>query len=293
MTLTAQWSVISPGPSFSSTYVPAITDTENGTITVFPSRPASGQKVTITTQPDDGYEVSSVVVTNASGQAIAVIDNGDGTYTFTQPIGSVTITVTYKPDEYNAPEADNCPSLAFDDLDTNMWYHEFVDYAIENGLMAGTADRAFSPELPVTRAQVVTVLWRLENEPVVNYAMTFEDVAEDQWYTEAVRWAASIDIVGGYSAEKYGADDYISRQDMAAILWRYASYRGYDVSASDDLNYADADNIKDYALTAMRWVCGSGVFEGNGDGTVNPTGNTRRCEFATIIMKFVENIVTP
>ena len=121
--------------------------------------------------------------------------------------------------------------------------------------------------------------------------MTFADVAEGQWYTEAVRWAASINVVGGYSAEEYGTDDFISRQDMATILWRYAEYKGYDVSATADLNYTDAGNIADYALTAMQWACGSGIFEGNGDGTINPTGDTRRCEYAAIMMRFIENVV--
>ena len=250
-----------------------------------------GQIVTVTPDPDAGYEVYEVAVTDQNGNAIRVTDNGDGTYSFTQPIDIVTITVTYVEDKCDGTAEDNCPSLAFDDLDVTAWYHEYVDYAIENELMNGIGGRTFSPETPVTRAQVVTVLWRLENEPQVNYAMAFEDVMEGQWYTEAVRWAASIDVVDGYSDEEYGTNDYISRQDMATILYRYASYKGYDVSASDALAYDDADRIADYALAAMRWACGAGVFEGNGDGTVNPTGNTRRCEYAAIMTRFIENIV--
>ena len=279
----------SSGPS---TYAPTITDSENGDTTVTPSRPSAGQTVTIKPEPDEGYEVDKITVTDRNGSEIAVTDNGDGTYSFRQPSGSVTIIVTYAEDVCDGTDADNCPLLAFDDLDPSEWYHEYVEYAIENGLMEGMGDNKFSPETPVTRAQVVTVLWRLENEPEVNYTMTFEDVAADQWYTEAVRWAASLGIVGGYSDAEYGTDDAITRQDMATILYRYASYKGYDVSASDDLDFTDADDIKDYALAAMRWVCGAGIYEGNGNGTVNPLGDTRRCEYATLMMRFIEGFVT-
>ena len=279
----------SSGPS---TYAPTITDSENGDTTVTPSRPSAGQTVTIKPEPDEGYEVDKITVTDRNGSEIAVTDNGDGTYSFRQPSGSVTIIVTYAEDVCDGTDADNCPLLAFDDLDPSEWYHEYVEYAIENGLMEGMGDNKFSPETPVTRAQVVTVLWRLENEPVVNYAMTFEDVPESQWYTEAIRWAASIKVVLGHSDAEYGTDEYISRQDMATILYRYASYKGYNVSASDDLDFTDADDIKDYALAAMRWVCGAGIYEGNGNGTVNPLGDTRRCEYATLMMRFIEGFVT-
>ena len=286
MTLFAHWSRNSSG-----TYQPIIPDSDGGSVSVSPRNPERGEEVTITPNPDEGYEVDEIIVTDRNGNEVEITDNNDGTYSFIQPTGRVTITVTYAPEKCDGTAADNCPSLAFSDLDTSMWYHEAVDYAIENGLMNGTGNSVFSPETPITRAQVVTVLWRLENEPQVDYTMTFADVAEGQWYTEAVRWAASINVVGGYSAEEYGTDDFISRQDMATILWRYAEYKGYDVSATADLNYTDAGNIADYALTAMQWACGSGIFEGNGDGTINPTGDTRRCEYAAIMMRFIENVV--
>ena len=286
MTLFARWSRNSSG-----TYQPIIPDSDGGRVSISPRNPERGEEVTITPNPDDGYEVDEIIVTDRNGNEVEITDNNDGTYSFIQPTGRVTITVTYAPEKCDGTAADNCPSLAFSDLDTSMWYHEAVDYAIENGLMNGTGNSVFSPETPITRAQAVTVLWRLENEPQVDYTMTFADVAEGQWYTEAVRWAASINVVGGYSAEEYGTDDFISRQDMATILWRYAEYKGYDVSATADLNYTDAGNIADYALTAMQWACGSGIFEGNGDGTINPTGDTRRCEYAAIMMRFIENVV--
>ena len=286
MTLFARWSRNSSG-----TYQPIIPDSDGGRVSISPRNPERGEEVIITPNPDEGYEVDEIIVTDRNGNEVEITDNNDGTYSFIQPTGRVTITVTYAPDKCDGTAADNCPSLAFTDLNTSMWYHEAVDYAIENGLMNGTGNSVFSPETPITRAQAVTVLWRLENEPQVDYTMTFADVAEGQWYTEAVRWAASINVVGGYSAEEYGTDDFISRQDMATILWRYAEYKGYDVSATADLDYTDAGNIADYALTAMQWACGSGIFEGNGDGTINPTGDTRRCEYAAIMMRFIENVV--
>ena len=186
--------------------------------------------------------------------------------------------------------AEDCPSLAFDDLDTDAWYHEYVDYAIENDLMNGTGAYAFSPYSTLTRAQAVTVLWRMENEPQVNYDMGFEDVADGQWYTEVIRWAVSEKIMEGHSDVAFGPNDPITREQLAVILYRYAAYKSYDVTAKGDpSSFTDASKISGWAYEAMEWACGT-LMGGNGDGTINPTGNSRRCEFATMIMRFIEDV---
>lgn len=198
----------------------------------------------------------------------------------------------------SCPKDETCPMYPFTDVDVNAWYHDGVHYAIENGLMKGTSttEKLFSPNGTTTRAQIVTILWRMENEPAVNYDMSFEDVADGKWYTEAVRWAAANEIVFGYNG-KFNPNDPITREQFAAILWRYAKYKGYDVSVGENTNilsYEDALTVSEYAVPAMQWVCGTGIIQGissaNGGMLLDPQGNAIRSQAATIIMRFDENV---
>ena len=200
------------------------------------------------------------------------------------PGGAVEVTAVFA-------ESGAVSALPFIDVRVDNWFYGAVKYAYENGLMVGTGVDIFSPDGTLTRAQAVTVLWRLENEPQVNYAMNFADVANGTWYTEAVRWAASEGIVLGNGDGTFGAHNAITREQLAAILYRYAAYKGYDVTAkSDPSAFTDAFKISDWAYDAIRWAYGTKLMQGNGDGTINPTGNTRRSEFATMIMRFNEQI---
>ena len=159
--------------------------------------------------------------------------------------------------------------------------------------MNGTSDTRFSPYLSTTRAMIVTILWRLENEPVVNFAMTFADVDENAWYGEAVRWATSSGIVTGYSAEAFGPDDNITREQLAAILYRYTQFKGIDVSAGENTNilsYGDALTISGYAFPAMQWACGAGLMQG-ADGKLLPDVQATRAQVAAILHRFCENIL--
>ena len=189
-----------------------------------------------------------------------------------------------------------CPINAFTDANSKAWYHNGVHYCVENGLMGGVSDGLFAPNGTTTRAQIVTILWRLEGKPVVNYLMQFEDVASESWYTEAVRWAASENIVGGYGNGKFGPNDPITRQQMAAILCRYCQYRGIDVSVGEDTNilsYDDAFSISEWAIPAMQWACGSGMIQGIADGDsmkLDPSGSATRAQIATILWRFCEEI---
>ena len=184
----------------------------------------------------------------------------------------------------------DCPSRAFPDLDTSQWYHRYVDYAIENGLMGDAGDGTFSPDRTLTRAQVITVLWRLEGEPQADYTINFTDVAEGAWYTDVVRWAVKEEIMGGYGDGTFGPNDPITWEQLAAILYRYAGYKGYDVSAKDDpARVVDAAKISSWAYESVQWACGADILE-NGGGTITPTGNTKRCEFAAAITRFMENV---
>jgi len=191
---------------------------------------------------------------------------------------------------------DYCPSATFADLDIDAWYIDSTDFVIANGLMNGIGDDKFDPNGTTTRAMIVTILWRLEGSPIVNYAMDFEDVDAEQWYTEAVRWAASEKIVEGYGNGKFGTNDAITREQMVTIMYRYAQYKGYDVSVGENTNilsYGDVFDVAEWAIPAMQWACGSGMIQGIADGsTMNlaPQGNATRAQAAAILQRFVENV---
>lgn len=189
-----------------------------------------------------------------------------------------------------AMQPENCPSLDFDDLDTSLWYHEYVDYVIDKGLMGGTGSYRFSPLGTLTRAEAVTVLWRIEGEPRVNYELDYTDVEEGLWYTGGIRWAVCEEIMGGYGNGIFGTSDPITREQLAAILYRYAVYKGYNVTTKGDLSaFRDASETSDWAYEAMEWACGVGIYEGSG-GAINPQGNTTRCEFSATIMRFMRDV---
>lgn len=273
------------------TYPPVKNESENGSYTVSPSSPSNGEKVTITPKPDEGYVVGSVTVTDKNGRDVAVTPNTDGTYTFTQPSGSVTITVTFRKDTgvADCPRDETCPMAAFVDLNPNAWYHDGVHYCLEEELMNGVGSGAFAPNGTTSRAMIATILWRLEGSPVVNYLMTYEDVDQDQWYTEAVRWAASVGVVTGYSSEAFGPDDPITREQLAAMLYRYAVYKGYDVRVGGNTNilsYSDASEISEYAVSTIQWACGAGIINGIGNGQLDPKGSSTRAQAATMLMRF-------
>jgi len=191
---------------------------------------------------------------------------------------------------------DYCPSATFADLDIDAWYIDSTDFVIANGLMNGIGDDKFDPNGTTTRAMIVTILWRLEGSPIVNYAMDFEDVDAEQWYTEAVRWAASEKIVEGYGNGKFGTNDAITREQMVTIMFRYAKYKGYDVSVGENTNilsYGDAYDVAEWAIPAMQWACGSGMIQGIADGsTMNlvPQGNATRAQAAAILQRYCENV---
>ena len=181
----------------------------------------------------------------------------------------------------------------FDDVGWADWFHDNVVYVYENGLMNGTGAAVFEPDGTVTRGMIVTILHRLEGEPAVNYLMPFADVAEGAWYAEAVRWAASEGIVTGVSETAFAPNDPITREQFAAILWRYAKYKGFDVSIGESTNilsYADFGEIGEYAIPALQWACGEGIISGRGEGVLDPRGTATRAEAAAMLQRFAANV---
>ena len=183
--------------------------------------------------------------------------------------------------------SDQCPALAFDDLDVSCWYHEGVDYVIEHGIMIGVGNGLFAPDDVMERAMLVTTLWRMEGEPVVEGEYPFLDVAEGAYYTEAIRWAADAGIIKGVSETKFAPEEPLERQQAAVILYRYAGYKGWHTEGDDAVlsAFVDADMISQYAQEAMAWACDKGLIIGVGNHLLTPVDGITRAQSATILYR--------
>ena len=291
--LYAHWTVRSSGGgggggSSSPTYRPDIEDTENGSVSVTPRNPERGDTVTITPDPDPGYEVDEVIVTDRDGDEVEVTERRDGTYTFTQPTGRVTIEVAFR----EIPEPEQPWENPFHDVDEDAWYAEAVQYVQENGLMAGTSSATFEPHATTSRSMIVTILYRLAGSPDIsneNLGYPYADVDAGSWYGAAVYWARLTGIAGGYGDGSFGPADTITREQLAVMLYRFAQTQGYDVTASADLSgYTDAGEISSYAAHALSWASAEGIINGTSGTTLAPQGQATRAQIAVIMMQFCE-----
>lgn len=276
----------SGGGGGETTYPPTILETEHGTVTVDPIHPRQGDTVTITAQPDEGYEVGEVTVTRPDGSQVELTENSDGTWGFTQPGESVTIAVTFR---CNGGEL--CPSAHLTDVELNAWYHEAVDYVVEHGIMAGVSATAFQPNGSLTRGQVVQILHNLEGKPEETAEAPFTDTA-GHWALEAIAWAAQNNVVAGYDDGAFGPEKLVTREEFAQMMYNYAKFKGYDLTAGGDLTqFPDAGAISDWAETALSWANGKGLINGHDNGTIDPQGNTTRAQAASIMKNFDLKVV--
>ena len=164
-----------------------------------------------------------------------------------------------------------------------------VRYTAAAGFFSGVTETEFAPQREITRAMLVTLLWRMENRPVVNYLMSFYDVSPDANYGEAVRWAVSEGIVKGYSDTVFSPDRAVSRQEIAVIFQRYAQYKEMEAEKSGDLNqFTDSAQAAEWAEEGLSWAIGAGLLSGKGNGRLDPLGNTARAEAAAILQRFSE-----
>ena len=260
-----------------TTYAVNVTTATNGTVTADKKTAAKGATVTVTATPSTGYVVDKITVVDKDGKAVDVTAK-DGKYSFVMPASAVTVTATFKA-ETPAPSG-----LPFVDMKSGDWFYDAVKYAYENGLMNGTSETIFAPNGTMNRAMIVTVLYRLEKTPAVTTASQFADVPAGQWYSDAVAWAAANNIVNGYNETTFGPMNAVTREQMAAILYRYEQYKGMDtVTLEENLaRFPDKDKVSAYAVPAMQWAVGQKVINGNADGTLNPTGTATRAQVAQI-----------
>lgn len=180
---------------------------------------------------------------------------------------------------------------SFSDVRETDWFYSDIGYASGKGLMQGTSDTLFAPNNPTTRGMLVTILWRLDGEPVES-GNAFSDVASDTYYYNAVAWASKCGIVSGYSNTIFSPNDNITREQLASILYRYSEYKKYDISKTSELSeYTDKNQISDYAVSAMQWANANGIITGTSDDTLSPQGNALRCQIAAMLKRFCEQII--
>lgn len=201
----------------------------------------------------------------------------------------IIVTGGYNTAYKTCPRDKTCPAYRFKDLNLKLWYHDGIHFCMENGLMQGISDGLFTPDGVATRAQIVMILWRIEKNPYLGQA-GFSDVSANDWFAGAVNWASANGIVTGYTDGRFGPNDHVTREQLAAILYRYARYKGYDVSVGEDTNilsYEDALTVSDWAVSAMQWACGSGVINGTSESTLSPKDTATRAQIAAMIMRFL------
>ena len=245
---------------------------KNGTVEPKLTFQHIGKSVTFTFKPDTGYKVKDVKV---NGKSVGAVK----TYTIDKLTVSTRIEVEFT-DE----------SLPFTDVRRSDWFYEDVAFAYENGLFAGTSDTTFSPNASMTRAMLVTVLYRLEGQPAVNGRSGFSDVQYNGYYEDAVTWAADNGIVNGTSTSTFSPNANVTREQMAAILYRYAQHKKYNTAASSGLNgFTDHASVSGYAAASLEWAVAEKLVNGSA-GKLMPTGNATRAQVAAILHRFVENV---
>ena len=206
-----------------------------------------------------------------------------------QNAGTVSLyfTMTDQVNDFSGVSDYDGTNALFTDVETGAWYDSAVRYVYETGLMSGTSESTFSPDTAATRGMIAAILYRLEGSPAVSGDTAFADVDAGRYDADAVAWAAANGILSGYDNGLFGPDDAVTREQLAAILYRYAAWQGRDVTAAADLSgYTDAQAISDYAAQAMAWANAEGLICGTGANTLSPAGTATRAQIASVLQRF-------
>ena len=255
-----------------------ISNSGDGVAKVDKSYASAGNKVTITVTPGRNATVQRITVTDEDGERLKLTENRDGTYSFTMPSGTANVYVRF---------SGSGPPFA--DVPSGSWYYDDVAYVYDTGLMTGLTATAFGPNLSTTRGMIVTILWRMENEPAAKHGCPFADVRRGSYYEQAIAWASENGIVTGFDASTFAPDRAITREQLAAILFRFAAYRGMDaVTLRENLSsFQDQAAISAYAVSALNWAVGEGLMQGTGD-KLEPTGSATRAQVAAMLRRFIQ-----
>lgn len=254
-----------------TTYKVTTSAVNNGGVNASPSSAEKGAAITITLSPDKGYKLDKLTVTDGSGKSVSTVKKSDTVYTFTMPASAVNVGVSYV-------KATETPSKTkFNDVSANDWFASAVDYVTGKGMMNGTADNTFSPKANTTRGMLMTVLARHAGEDTTGGSV---------WYEKGMNWAKANGVSDGTNPQVN-----ITREQLAAMLYRYAQNKKYDVSGAKSLDgYTDAQSVSSYAVPALQWACGAGVMNGKSGSKLDPKGYATRAEVAAMLMRFCENV---
>ena len=258
----------------------SIEPSEGGEVTVATNRVQPGDKVTLTVKPDAGKKVKSLTVTDAEGDSVKVEQGKDGTWSFTMPDSEVAVAATFTCDGGIL-----CPSHEFSDVSVDAWYHEAVDWAVEEKLLSGFKDGTLGPDGTLSRGQLATVLYRQAGEPDVDASdiSAFDDCDAGAFYAKAVVWASGKGYIKGYGdGSSFGPEGPVTREQFATILWRMA---GEPKGSGDLADYPDGDDASAYAVDALEWAVDEGVLSGFGDGTLAPGGVLSRAMLAAMLQR--------
>lgn len=302
MTFTAQWSRKSSGSSHSYDGYITIINPKNGEVSVSDDWAYEDDKITLTVTPDKGYEVDKIEIVDNEGDKITAkkVEDEDNKYTFRMANCDVTITVTFKEEgktttddkEDTENKEDETTKLNFTDVSSSDWFFKGVEYVVDKGVMSGVSENQFDPSGKLTRAMLVQMLYNMESRPACNAENAFIDVPVGQWYTDAVIWANDAKIVSGMGDSLFAPNMEITREQMVVMLYNYAKYKGYDVTASASLStFTDSTSVSAWAQPAMQWAVAEGYISGMGNGQIAPQGTATRAEIASVIMRFMEATV--
>lgn len=254
-----------------TTYKVTTSAVNNGGVNASPSNAEKGATITLTLSPDKGYKLDKLTVTDGSGKSVSTVKKSDTVYTFTMPASAVTVGVSYA-------KADETPSKTkFNDVSANDWFASAVDYVTGKGMMNGTAANTFSPKANTTRGMLMTVLARHAGEDTTGGSV---------WYEKGMNWAKANGVSDGTNPQVN-----ITREQLAAMLYRYAQNKKYDVSGAKSLDgYTDAQSVSSYAVPALQWANAAGVVNGKSGSKLDPKGYATRAEVAAMLMRFYENV---
>ncbi len=276
-----------------------IINPKNGEVSVSDDWAYEDEKITLTITPDKGYVVDKIEIVDDEGDKINAkkVEDKDDKYTFRMANCDVTVTVTFKEEGKTTEDTDKeedkddeeTTELNFTDVKESDWFYKGVAYVVDKGVMSGVSENQFDPSGKLTRAMLVQMLYNMESRPACDAENAFIDVPVGQWYTDAVIWANDAKIVSGMGEGLFAPNMEITREQMVAMLYNYAKYKGYDVTASADLSaFADTASVSAWAQPAMQWAVAEGYISGMGDSQLAPQGTATRAEIASVIMRFME-----
>ena len=261
-------------------------NSQNGGVQVSPKNAVPGTLVTVTPQPAPGYELATLTVLDQYGNEVDVNPLGNGNYSFKMPRSRVKVEATFY-----CTGSELCPTHHLADVLVKAWYHDAVDYVVEHGIMTGTSATTFEPNTTLSRAMVAQILYNLEGQPTVTGESTFTD-SNTHWAAKAIAWAQKTGVVSGYGNNTFRPNQAVTREELAQMLYNYAEYKQYDLTASGDLiAFPDGNNVQGWAKTAMSWANGNQLINGFEDDTLRPGGDSTRAQAASILMNFDLNVV--